>query len=151
MVLALRGTNNLNVWRKEDAEKWLDAYDRGEKSPVGLKLDTYLNLYKKIKSNSMLMYTSSIAFQPKGTQGRSIKKLNSLRNDFIHFTPKGWSLETSGLAQITEDCIDVIEFLAFECGNIIWHESQLEAKTRSLVNKANSELQKFEKVLATLS
>ena len=148
MVLALRGTNHLNVLREKDAQKWTDAYEQGKIRPTDLLLDSYLNLYKKIKSDRMNMYTSSIQFKPKGTQGWSIKKLNSLRNDFIHFIPKGWSIEISGLPRITQDCLDVIDFLAFDCGNIFWNESPLEVKTKNLLTKAKIKLVEIDTDLA---
>ena len=51
------------------------------------------------------MHGLSQAFKP-GTQGRSVKQLNKLRNEFIHFVPKGWSLEVD--ARIVDDCLNVI-------------------------------------------
>lgn len=136
MVLALRGTNDLNVLTDECAEDWMAAYERGDENYPEPKLDTFLNLYKKIKSDRMKMYGHSRPFKPSGTQGKSIKKLNNLRNEFIHFVPKGWSLEVSGLPDIVDDCIDVICFLAFECGNLVWYEQGLETQTRDLIEKA---------------
>jgi len=38
-------------------------------------------------------------------------QLNNLRNEFIHFVPKGWSVELAGLPQICANCINVDEFL----------------------------------------
>jgi len=96
----------------------------------------------------MGMYVNSRSFKPSGTQDRSIKKLNSLRNEFIHFVPKGWSLEVSGLPQIVDDCLDVIFFLGFECGNVIWHEMALETQTRDLIEKAKCDLSLIKKAYA---
>ena len=81
------------------------------------------------------MYDISRPFKPSGTQERSIGQLNRLRNEFIHFVPKGWSLEVSGLPQIVGDCLNAISFLVFECGNVIWHETALETQTRVLIEK----------------
>lgn len=39
---------------------------------------------------------------------QSFKRLNALRNDFAHFTPRGWSIELGGLPKIFSDIIDVI-------------------------------------------
>ena len=38
------------------------------------------------------------------------------------------------------DCIDIIEFLAFECGNILWHDAHLETKTKDLIARVKSHL-----------
>lgn len=117
MVLALRGTDGLRPLKNDIAEQWLKAYDEGGDYPIE-RLDTYLNLYKKVKSDVMLFQTNSRKFSPSGTQGWSIKKLNSLRNEFVHFLPRSWSLEVSGMPQICLDCLDLVEFLGWQSGNI---------------------------------
>ncbi|UCI29438.1 hypothetical protein [Mesorhizobium sp. B4-1-4] len=43
---------------------------------------------------------------------RSFGKLNTLRNDFVHFTPKGWSIELAGLPRICADVTSVIDIIA---------------------------------------
>lgn len=140
MVLALRGTNNLNVLTDKCAMEWMAAYERGDSKYPEPKLDNFLNLYKKINSARMNMYIHSQHFKPRGTQGRSIKKLNSLRNELIHFVPKGWSLEVSGLPQIVADCLDAISFLAFQCGNVFWHDAELESQTKELIENARRDV-----------
>jgi hypothetical protein len=131
MVCALRGTNNLNVIKERYAKKWLEAYESGQPLPPREFIDSFLNLYKKIQDNRMLMYTVSRKFIPSGQQDRSVKKLNQLRNKFIHFTPKGWSLEVSGLPQIGIDCVNVIRFLAFESENILWTDESFRLRLES--------------------
>jgi len=123
MVLALRGSDGLRPLKDDIAEAWLKAYREGGNYPIE-KLDSFLNLYKKIKSDSMLMYVHSKKFIPSGSQGLSIRKLNSLRNDFVHFLPRSWSLEVSGLPAICLDCLTIAEFLGWECGNVLWKEDK---------------------------
>jgi len=49
------------------------------------------------------------------SQKYSIKILKiSLRNNFEHFMPKGWSIEVHGLPGISMDILDVIRFLSVE-------------------------------------
>lgn len=43
------------------------------------------------------------------SQKDSFRRLHNLRNEFAHFTPKGWSIEISGLPRIFGDTLDVIE------------------------------------------
>ena len=136
MVLALRGRNNVNVLTEDCAKEWLAADERKDGKYPEQKLDKFLNLYQKIKSDRMQMYVNSRIFKPSGTQSRSIRKLNSFRNDFMHFVPKGWLIEVSGLTQIVDDCLNIISFLAFECGNIFWQEQTLETQTRVLIERA---------------
>jgi len=43
------------------------------------------------------------------SEARSFRKLNSLRREFAHFTPKGWSIEISGLPLIVSHMMNLIE------------------------------------------
>ncbi len=145
MVLALRGTNGLNVLKPKCAQAWLEAYDKKMEYPIPV-LDTFSNLYKKIKSDNMDLYFDSKRFKPMRTQETSIKQLNRFRNEFIHFIPANMSIEISGFPNILKECMEIIEFLAFESNNIQWqihdHED-LENKTRKLITKAKSILINF--------
>jgi hypothetical protein len=105
------------------------AYQKGE-TPPPEKLDNYLNLYKKIKHKEWGQVGGNTRFVPAGTEGVDIKRLNSLRNEFIHFTPKGWSLEADGLPGIALATARLISFLALETTNVFWHTP--EARERLL-------------------
>lgn len=49
------------------------------------------------------------------SQKYSIKILKkSLRNNFEHYIPKGWSIEIQGLPGIAMDILDIIRFLSVE-------------------------------------
>jgi hypothetical protein len=146
MVLALRGTNNLNVLTEKCAKKWLKAYDSNDGKYSEPRLDDFLKLYEKIQSTRMNLYTISKSFIPTGTQNSSVKKLNDFRNDFVHFVPKNWSIEVSGLPQITDDCLDVISFLAFDCGNVMWQGDNYETQTRELIEKAKQSVALIKRV-----
>lgn len=145
MVLALRGTNSLSILTKKSAEEWLVAYEDGGHLPTYEKLDSFLNLYKKIKSDRMLMYGHSQIFVPQGSQGRSIKKINKFRNEFIHFIPKGWSIELSGMPRICTDCLSIIEFLGWDSGNVVWHECLIKKRAEKALNKAKKNLDTLKK------
>ena len=43
-----------------------------------------------------------------------VTKLNSLRNDFIHFIPGGFSLEVSSLPRIVAHAVEAIKHLPVE-------------------------------------
>ena len=120
MVLALQGSNKLRILKREDAERWLDAYENDASLPADLQMDKFLELYKKIKSDTMLFYMDSKKFTPQGTQGRSVKQLNRLRNQFIHFTPCTFILALNGLPEMTLDCLNIAWFLAWNSNNVAW-------------------------------
>jgi len=45
----------------------------------------------------MLCYVHGKKFIVKPDHDWAVKKLNELRNQFVHFAPKGWSLDLLGL------------------------------------------------------
>jgi hypothetical protein len=140
MVLALQGSHSLHVLCPKDAKRWLEAHERGGPCPGDLKLDDFLSLYKKVKSDKMLMYVDSQKFIPKGTQGGSVKLLNRLRNEYIHFTPRVWALELAGLPAMASDSLKMTEFLAWQSNNVIWAEEDLTARMKSAFTSAQTSL-----------
>jgi len=72
-----------------------------------------------------------------------VHQLKDLRDDFIHFVPKGWSLEVSGLPTLCQDCLAIIEFLGWDCGNVIWYEPNVEARAKNALSRARSEIAKL--------
>ncbi len=145
MVCTLRGSNGLNVLKDDIRDQWLEAYRRGSGDYPPEILDTYLNLYKKIKSDKMVMFYHSKKFSPEGQQGWSIKKLNRLRNKFIHYLPGGFLLEVSGLPNIIDDCLAVIKFLVFESGNI-WIDMDKQDNISKLITKIKADISEIKEV-----
>lgn len=123
MVLSLRHGNGLLALTDDCYAAWMSAYEKNETPPLE-KLDTYLNLYKKVKHKEWGQVGGNSRFVPQGTEGGDIKRLNSLRNEFIHFTPKGWSLGVSGLPRICLATTKLVSFLGLETNNVFWHSSE---------------------------
>ena len=142
MVLALRQGNGLKVLNDKIADKWLNAHYKDGSYPVQ-KLDTFLNLYKKVKKiDQMQCFVDSQAFNASESHDKSVRKLNSFRNDFIHFVPKGWTLELTGLPRICLYCLDIIEFLGWQSGNILWHKEQYQKRAKVAFDQSVNNLEK---------
>jgi hypothetical protein len=120
MVLSLRHGNGLLALSDESYAEWMSAYEKNE-APPPERLDSYLNLYKKVKHSQWGRVGGNKRFVPVGQEGSDIKRLNALRNEFIHFTPKSWSLELDGLPRIAASVTRLISFLAVETQNVFWH------------------------------
>lgn len=138
MVIYLSLGNDFLVMRQEDAEAWLAAHDKGEPYPETM-MDGFLNLYNKLKKTERAGY----CFKPKGTQGSSIKKLNRFRNEFIHFMPKGWSIEMSGMPSICKDCLDVIAELDCNFLYMRWEDEEQMDRFRQRVRLAKANIDKL--------
>lgn len=80
----------------------------------------------------MKMLMDSTALVLSEQQKESIETLTSeLRNEFVHFQPKGWSIEIHGMPEITIDVLEVIRFLALETNTYLY----IDEKDRSLVEQ----------------
>jgi hypothetical protein len=128
MVLALWDGNGLRALRNNIAARWLKAHRSGAPYPVE-KLDDFLNLYAKVKARR----GAKPAFRPGQTHDESLCRLNALRNDFIHFTPKGWALELGLLPPSCLDTLDLIEFLGWKSNQILWHKPTHVRRGKSAV------------------
>ena len=143
MVLSLRHGNGLLALTKECYEKWMSAYENHTPYPQD-ELDRYLNLYKKVKHSETGQAGGNQCFKPRGTEGKNIKRLNSLRNEFIHFTPKGWSLEIDGLPRLCIDCSRLISFLGWETQNVHWHSESSQTAVKAAHAKFVVAMQRLE-------
>ena len=130
MVLALRGGNGLAALRPQNEARWLEARRRGQPPPKET-LDGFLALYEKVKSDRMRFYVHSQSFSPSDTHDTSLKRLNCIRNDFIHFLPRSWALDVSGLPRIALDSLQLIDFLGWRSGNVVWTQEALRNRAES--------------------
>lgn len=129
MVLALWNGNGLLSMRDDVAVKWLQAYREDKPFPES-RLDRFLNLYAKCKVRENFNYCGSQPFQSTEPQNSSFKKLNEFRNQFIHFTPKGWLLEMNGLPSLVVDVLALISFFGWQSASILWYEQHHRIRAR---------------------
>lgn len=146
---ALRGkdTAGVSMLTKDSAKAvwhWLDNGRRGEPYvPMPPeKLATMIDLYARVRRGKCLEDPFRLpAYQE---MSADIRKLNELRNEFIHFVPKGWSLEVSGMPQIVQHCCEVIEHLAVTAPTFGHH---LDCERKARIRKALSEITTMMKAL----
>ena len=143
MVLSLWNGNGLNTLRPKVAAKWLRAYEAGGPFPAE-KLDEFLNLYAKVKDANYFSTVGAGPFHPAPSSDWSLERLNEFRNTFIHFTPKGWSLELAGLPAICLDALALIEYLVEDSTAIRWYRLALQSRSKRAIKR-------LRKLLNTLS
>ena len=125
MVVAIRDTAGMLPLASDVAAAWMAAYRTGQPLPQE-HLDSFLNLYRKIKRSEIANFLQGNHFVPSGTQGRSVKILNRIRNQFVHFVPASWSLEGTGLPAMGLDCLAIIRYLAHQYRDHLWTAAELE-------------------------
>jgi len=138
MVTALRDTAGYNILDC-NSRKAISSRMKNFKpnTPHVEKLDNYFGLYKGIQSTQMNKYAQSKFFIPSCVQDSSIICLHELRNEFIHFVPKAWSLEVTELPDMIIACMEVIDFLVHESGNLIFHGEELEQRYEIVCGNIN--------------
>ena len=118
---------------------WLKKYRAGESLPAD-RMDRFLNLYKKVKTDAAAGWVHSKPFVPGEWHDKSMWKLNEIRNEFIHFMPKVWSLELTGLPAICLDCLGVARFLNGDGGNVLWHKAEQLERAEEVFARAEHAL-----------
>lgn len=141
MVSALRNGNNLNVLEDKSAENWLNEFTKRMKTKIKVwkspreKLDYFLNLYKKIKSDKMLMFTISKKLESNQEMNEAMEWLNWYRNKFIHFVPSTFEINADHFPKRMILIMGIIKFLVSESGNILWLNSEDKELTEKLITK----------------
>jgi len=138
MAFHLGFGNDLLVMSQEGAEAWLAAHHANTEYPE-TQMDGFLNLYKKVKKHEILGYK----FTPKGQEGSSIKKLNLLRNEFIHFMPKGWSIEIAYMLEIFADCLSIIKDIGSGSISGRWEDEVQTETFQALVDESIEKVHQY--------
>lgn len=135
-VLALSSGNGLLTLKSSHAAAWLDAYENGGPWPKKLDLDYFMELYEKAKLRLPAM--SVVA-----EHDNAMRRLNELRNGFIHFAAQGWSIQLAGLPEICRRCLDVAEKLGWQSESVFW-------RTRAQSQRAHRYLKATRRILTRL-
>jgi hypothetical protein len=114
-VCALSGADTAGISFLNDRSgdkmwRWLDATSRSqpEISPPNERLAEILILFERVKNSAYL----HAPLRSNDQIDHDVRRLNDLRNDFIHFVPKALSIELSGMPSIVASVCCCIEHLA---------------------------------------
>lgn len=140
-VLALSRGNGLLTLKSSHAAAWLKSYQRGLPWPDRLDLDYFLELHAKAKRHILC---PPGAFITTAAHDEAMRKLNDLRNGFIHFGAQRWSIELAGLPTISLQCLAVAEHLGWVAGCITWHSISQATRTRRALRIAIKHLRQLE-------
>ncbi len=140
MVCGVPSSSKLNILNKRSAKKMQQYYNGETDEYPEEKLEYFINLYNRIKSDVMLIYEHSKKFVSNEKQDDNITKLHHFRNNFIHFVPKGLLIDVREFPDYVDTSVEVIKFLAFESGNIFYPDDGTCEKIRQLVNDVKIKL-----------
>ena len=133
IVAAISGTDQLGALTKKAAREWLEAYENDRTDYP----EPWLELYDRMKSRTAFAATADI--------DKDIKRLVEFRNDFMHFTPKGWSIQLAGLPRILRNALAIVEHLGWQ-GHIIWYEDSDQTAAHESVERIRGLLDQLDSV-----
>jgi hypothetical protein len=96
---AIADTTGTNVLSEKSARKMLDFLEGTSKQYPGEFLADF----------KTLMNRANVELLPQ--DAKDIGMLHDFRNEFVHFTPKGWSIGAAGLPRITDAALRLVERL----------------------------------------
>jgi hypothetical protein len=99
IVCAIADTTGTSVLRKKEAKAMLAWLEDTNKPHPGEFLADFNTLLERA------------AITMAAQDSKDIKKLHDLRNNFAHFTPKTWALQTAGLPRIVGAALRIVERL----------------------------------------
>lgn len=121
MVIALRRTDGFGPLCENKEEKHFKHLEKtGQHQRLPDYLMKFLNLYGKIKKEGMIQSSSGQAFIPSGNEDRQMELLNTIRNEFIHFTPKSWTLYVSKAPEMFLSLLEIPKYLVSQCNEFLW-------------------------------
>lgn len=135
IVAAISGTDQLGALTKKAAREWLEAYEQDRTDYPEPWLANFLELYARMKSQT--------AFSATAESDKDIKRLVEFRNDFMHFTPKGWSIQLAGLPRLLRNALAVVQHLGWQ-GHIIWYEETDQTAAQESVERIRALLDQLD-------
>lgn len=106
LIAHLTGTAGLGALEAKCAELTLAAL-QGEGEYPQEFVAKFLELVRRATKLEKQIEAAGGVLQLSSAERKALRRLNSLRNEFVHFSPKGWSVEISGLPQIALSCVTV--------------------------------------------
>lgn len=124
LVCALSGTAGTGALQKALQADWLNWFDNRQGQPPKERLASFGELLKWVCDADRMLDSGGKSIELTAIQKRDLNKLHdNLRNEFSHFSPKGWCIEAAGLPRIIATAVDIAEGLMLQQPQIRMHLS----------------------------
>ena len=145
MVVALRHTDGSGPFcEKRERKRWEHFEKTGELKPIEGRLLSFLELYEKVKKKGKIQGQSSVFYEPPMNQDCAMERLNNFRNEFIHFSPKLWTVMLAGAPSLCLSILDLPKFLLKVCPSFGLHENLTRECFENLINEIEGTLKSLE-------
>ena len=108
MVCHLSGTAQLGALTEKSAKKWRERYERNEDQAPREYVASATTLFSRLSCPSSRIEGGGEIIAVTSQQRKSFERLHDLRNDFTHFSPKGWSIGKMSIKEIIDDILDIM-------------------------------------------
>ena len=129
-ALALEDGNALLVQKPGVTAKMLSARGTDGNHPEP-HMDNFLKLYKKLQCKENLRSNESSPLPLSPPQELAVRNLNELRDEYLHFNAKSWSIERQLIVLQARGCLDVANFIVFQSRAILWHDQSNHERAKA--------------------
>ena len=112
-ALALQGTDGLQVQKPGVAKQTLAAFE-AQATPPAPHMDNFQRLHRKLWQAGTLRPQANHPLPDCAAQEEAVAGLDELRDEFLHFNTKSWSVEKSLIELRARVCARVARFLLLE-------------------------------------
>lgn len=118
-VCYLTTTSGVGALTPENTAKWLNYFEvsrtDAQARPPAAKLLSLPELLKAVRITDSVGSGAGLSVSISDAEYRRLKSFHDdIRNQFIHFAPQGWSIETSGSGEIATIACGIIQQIAEE-------------------------------------
>jgi hypothetical protein len=138
-ALALDGGNGLLVQKPGVAKATLAAYEQGSEVPES-HMDNFMRLYRKLHAKENLRSASAQPLPESPQNELALERLNDLRDNFIHFNTKSWSVERALIETRVRGSLKVAQFVLFESEAVPWYEDDLKERAHVALKRLSEQL-----------
>jgi len=125
MLVSLQNTDLSGIWEEPVIRRsngLIDIFNCRN------RLISFMKAFEWIQDQERMGgYINAKPFPAKPYHRDSMEHLNDrLRNEFIHYRPKGWSVHNQYFMNVVKPVLEIIEFLVFESGRCLFDDGQRE-------------------------
>src|SRR5690606_13248439 len=120
-ALALERGDGLLVQKPGVMQRTLQAVSAGAPIPEP-HMDNFARLYQKVQRRQNLRSSAVEPVVPTPERDAAVASLDELRNQFLHFNVKGWSIEVELIRSAAKECIGIASFLVGQSSAVLWQE-----------------------------
>jgi hypothetical protein len=131
-ALALDRGNGLLVQKPGVTAKTLAALEAQEVPPEP-HMDNFLRLYKKLQAEGNLRSRDALPLPESEAQASGMASLDELRDNFLHFNTKSWSISRELLEGAARECVVVAKFVLLKSRAVLYYDEAQESRARSAI------------------